>query len=306
MSSHSQIDNSMEEASVCPFLNMARKTDGLKIDDEGNAKRKVLREIMAENGLSHGLVWLLDRLAASQQKKHSHHPEDVINLTSYLNTSPLNHLADIGVVDAKNSRLDVQKTKQAITFLRRTAKSDIVDFSTIAILQLRNFRRDKSHIFELNRHSFPGIFPERELRAIRSLTLKILGATALPLGELSLVLLILGHREPFSRRKILHIRELEDFFLHSKRPDNWKMERCNLLDTIFLAISMFITQAAITLPSRLIRHLAFFCIKQIHALLSCTNHHLRFFLTAPFGRWHSSNLISRKELSDKYQHLSTK
>jgi len=216
MPSKSQVNQSLPQASTCPFWNMARTSQKLEVNSAGNVERRLVRNCMMANGLSKTLTYLIDKLSAEHQSNKVGSRQETLNLTSVLNNSPLNHLADMGVVCPESAKVDKQRVNKIIDSLRKISPDGIVDFYSLARLQSQNFRRDREKIVALKLSSFEGEFPEKYVRAYTSVILRFLSATLLPWGELSLMLLVLGHREPLSRRKILHLKELEAFFLHGE------------------------------------------------------------------------------------------
>lgn len=301
MSKYSEVNHTLAEASTCPFWNMARTTHDLTLDHSGNAQRSLLLQHMMDNGLSKISAAVIDWVTAKIQSKETNCPPDFFNLTTSLNQSVMNHYAGMAAVDDKHSRVNVQQVESLVAHLESTSNSGIVDLFTLAQLHQWNFERDRDFIFSKRERETDEGPLEYFVRSSGSFILRLFYAVVIALGELALMLLVLGHRERWSRERILHTQEIEDFLLHGKRPKTWKIDQCGLLDVAGMILIMLIFQSISWIPNRLLRDLFTKSLVYFYKSYSAIANRIHFLVAAPFGFWTCANLISRKQLIEIYQ-----
>lgn len=216
-------------------------------------------------------------------------------MTHVFNTAAMNHYADMGVVDAEKGKVDPQRVKEIVADLERFSDEGIADVLSLAKLQQVIFARDRDKVLAFH------LDPKKPwLEAVASETLSFLFrlfyAKVVSAGELTLIMLMFGYRDPVTRTRFIHTKQWGEFLADGKLPAEYEVERSGVF-RVFCFIQLILAlQVALNIPVKFLSKTAVGALLGSYTVFCAVSNRLRELMMKPFGIWVSAKRMTRSQL----------
>ena len=289
----SLINEKLKFASTCPFCNMIRAFDGLKVDAQGDVEREHIRERMRHYGFGPISTILVDISTAAFE--HGQVKEGWLNMTHVFNTAAMNHYADMGVVNAEKGKVDPQRVQEIVADLERFSDDGIADVLSLAKLQQVIFARDRDKVLAF--HLDPAKpWLEAAVSETLSFFFRLFYAKVVSAGELTLIMLMFGYRDPLTRTRFIHTKQWGEFLSDGQLPAEYQVERSGVF-RVFCFIQLILAlQVALNIPVKFLSKAAVGLLVGSYTVFCAVSNRLREIMMKPFGIWVSAKRMTRSQV----------